>query len=174
MRMVLFLVGISFSIAPCAWAEETTPEEEAMKILSLGWGGQGRRGNWGNVPTCSLVLECSKRTYCSFCAFLCNEMKGSSSPLAEGNFRSAGKRLVRWDCQSFDGKTGRVIIDGKQYDLVKGSLFLIVAKNDKTTVYQFQADLTKMPKDSIELLNSEQSERQPKIRAVLKDLGLVK
>jgi len=47
---------------------------------------------------------------------------------------------VQWKCHTVDGKTGTIIINGVEYDLAKGGLFLVAAKQDKLQVTQLNRD----------------------------------
>ncbi len=47
-----------------------------------------------------------------------------------------------------DGKSAICGINGKDYDLSKGTLFVIKAKGEQVEVYQLKRDLTKIPFDT--------------------------
>jgi hypothetical protein len=53
-----------------------------------------------------------------------------------GKFRLKDGSKLAWNCSSSDGKTGRVEIAGRTYDLEKGGLFLVSTKEGSTTVEQ--------------------------------------
>ena len=175
MRVFVFVLGISFLIAPSAcWAQGSTPEEEAIKILSLRWSSHGALSNWYGVKNCQYVLECRGRAYCAFLALRCDDMEYAGGPLAEGHFRTTDKRLVPWDCRCLDGKSGRVNIDKRQYDLAKGRLFLIIPSKEAVEVYQIHADLARMPKDWLGQLALDEAKSRPEGRTALNKLGLNK
>ena len=47
-----------------------------------------------------------------------------------------------------DGKSANCRINGKEYDLSNGTLFVIRAKGDQIEVHQLKRDLTKIPFDA--------------------------
>jgi hypothetical protein len=176
MGFTVFGLGLAFLVAVASRAQAPTPDEEALRILSLGWGaGQhGGIGMWGNVPNCAYTLECTKQTYCAFLALLCKDMTGDSGPLANGIFRTINRREIKWECRSLDGKTGQLTIDGRKYNLMKGRLFLIVPQKDRLAVHQINVDLTRLSKESIHRIVMAQSDEQPEVREALKSVGLIK
>jgi hypothetical protein len=42
-----------------------------------------------------------------------------------GKFRIAPDREVAWSCKTPDGKAGKLVIDGAEFDLAGGGLFLV-------------------------------------------------
>jgi hypothetical protein len=176
MRIAVLALGLAFLVAGESHAQVPTPEDEALQILSLGWGAgrHGGIGMWGNVPNCAYSLECGKQTYCAFLALLCKEMMADSGPLANGRFRTIDKREIKWECRSFDGKTGQLTIDGRKFNLTKGRLFLIVPQKGEVAVHQIEVDLTRLSKESIPRLIMAQSDERPEVREELKSLGLIK
>jgi hypothetical protein len=173
MRGLILVVGCLAMMATCAQA--TTPEEEAIKILSLGWKAYGAGGTWGEVRYYSCVLECKKQAYCALVAYRCDDMDLNGGPLAEGKFRTMDdKRQVPWSCRSLDGKTGIVTIDGKKYDLANGRLFVVCARMGKMAIFQLSPDLGRVSPESVGVnaLVAEESKKKPPVRAALKTLGL--
>jgi hypothetical protein len=47
-----------------------------------------------------------------------------------------------------DGKSAKCTINGKDYDLSKGTLFVVKGKGEQAEVHQLQRDLTKIPFDT--------------------------
>jgi hypothetical protein len=170
MGIRVFSLGLTFLMAAAAFAHPPTAGEEALRILGLGWGAgrHGGFGMWGIVPNCAYSLECRKQTYCAFLALFCDEMTADSGPVANGSFRATDKRKIPWECRSLDGKTGRVTIAGRQYDLVKGRLFLIAAQKDPVAIYQLDVDLARLSKESINQLVLARSKEQPEVMEALK------
>lgn len=54
-------------------------------------------------------------------------------------------RKVEWRCTTSDGKTGTVTLNGKDYKLAEGSLFLVATKGER--VAQLKRDLTSVKTD---------------------------
>lgn len=57
---------------------------------------------------------------------------------------------LRYECQldTTNGKTATFRIDDKEYDLSRGALFVIKARDDKIEVYQLNRNLSALPFDS--------------------------
>jgi len=67
------------------------------------------------------------------------------SPLTskEEGVQSAGDgRRFEWSLETVDGRTVKCHLDGKEYDLGKGTLFLVKTKGGKTEVEQLTKDLS--------------------------------
>lgn len=63
----------------------------------------------------------------------------------QGYLLAAEGRRITWSCTTKDGKTGTVIIADQQFDLSKGPVFLLTAKQKQTKVEQLSSDLSKLP-----------------------------
>jgi len=63
---------------------------------------------------------------------------------------SAGPETGGYKCQieTKDGKSATCRINGKEYDLSKGTLFVIKAKGEQVEVHQLKRDLTAIPFDA--------------------------
>jgi hypothetical protein len=59
-------------------------------------------------------------------------------------FGDPAPREVTWSSTTRDGKTGNVTIDGQEFDLGKGGLFLISLMNNRTKVEQLATDLSQL------------------------------
>jgi hypothetical protein len=73
-----------------------------------------------------------------------------------GYHRANDGRKVEWQCETSDGKTGSVKINGRAYDLAQGSLFLVSTKGGDVRVLQLKRDTLKLKvgnvQDSLETL----------------------
>jgi hypothetical protein len=65
-----------------------------------------------------------------------------------GSAKAADGRSYKWQVETTDGKTVKFTIDGKDYDLSKGALFVMNAKGEKIEVHQLQRDLSAIPFDA--------------------------
>jgi hypothetical protein len=63
-----------------------------------------------------------------------------------GHHQSAKGRRVEYRAKTTDGKSGSVTIGGTDYDLAKGSLFLVSTSFDPPKVAQISFDLSGFPK----------------------------
>ena len=59
---------------------------------------------------------------------------------------------VEFDCETKDGKTGQVKIDGVAYKLADGNLFLVLTEGERSRVKQLKRDMTnlKFERESLE------------------------
>jgi hypothetical protein len=62
----------------------------------------------------------------------------------EGKHSVTDDRKVTWSCDSWDGRTGEVIIDGEKFDLANGRVFLVAQIDDKSEVKQVAADISQL------------------------------
>lgn len=74
-----------------------------------------------------------------------------------GEQTSADGRKLEWYCETSDGKTGSVKINGQAYELGQGSLFLVATKGAELRVLQLKRDTLSLkvgndPKDGLERL----------------------
>jgi hypothetical protein len=65
-----------------------------------------------------------------------------------GSAKAADGGAYKWQVETTDGKAVKFSIDGKEYDLSKGSLFVMKVKGDKTEVHQLKRDLSTIPFDT--------------------------
>ena len=71
----------------------------------------------------------------------------SSSPTGvryQGSSRNAKGLDVEWQCDTSDGVTGSMKVNGAGYDLAKGRVFLVTVRADGTQVRQLERDLSKV------------------------------
>jgi hypothetical protein len=66
----------------------------------------------------------------------------------EGRHSSNDGRRIEFRARTTDGKSGTITIAGVEYDLAKGSLFLVSSSDDPPRVAQITFDLSGFPKDS--------------------------
>jgi hypothetical protein len=86
--------------------------------------------------------------------------KGTGSDKYEGRHKATDGQKVEWQCETADGKTGKMIINGSSYELAEGSLFLDSTRGGKVEVRQVQRDLLKVKPDqeSVEKLLNEDAD----------------
>jgi hypothetical protein len=56
-------------------------------------------------------------------------------------------RSYTWEVETADGRTGKLSIDGKEYDLSKGHFILFKGKGEQAQVLQLNRDLSDIPFD---------------------------
>lgn len=76
---------------------------------------------------------------------------------------------IHWTCRTSDGKTGTVSIGGTDYDLAKGSVFLVTIKNDKPVVKQLDRDLSGVKSDDLPKVLQDWSAGSPEIGKFFSD-----
>ncbi len=69
--------------------------------------------------------------------------EGKPNAMFQGSHGSLDDRHIKWNCVTPDGKTGRITINGKEYDLEQGGLFLVSSKGVEIRVLQLRRDLSK-------------------------------
>ncbi len=62
----------------------------------------------------------------------------------QGSLLARDRRRVEFHCETKDGKTGQVTIDGVTYDLTDGNLFLVSTAGDQSQVKQVKGSLTEL------------------------------
>jgi hypothetical protein len=77
-------------------------------------------------------------------------------------------RQITWSCTTSDGARGAVVIDGQNFDLAKGAVFLVTLKDQKTTVDQVAVDMAKLQGSPVEQKLQAIGETEPRITAFLK------
>ncbi len=73
--------------------------------------------------------------------------KGTGAEKYAGQHKASARQRVEWECETTDGKTGKMIINGSSFELAKGALFLVSTQGGKVEVRQFQRDLLKVKPD---------------------------
>ncbi len=84
-----------------------------------------------------------------------------------GELHAKDGREIPWSCRTRDGQSGRATIDGVDFDLAKGCVFLVSTKDKKTTVRQLHRDisgLTHMSPMNLEQDFDEWAKADPEIR----------
>jgi hypothetical protein len=83
-----------------------------------------------------------------------------------GSTMSADGRGYKWQVETTDGKAVKFTIDGKEYDLSKGAMFVMKTKGEKVEVHQLKRDLSTIPFD-----NAKCQEALTKDAEIMKLLG---
>lgn len=87
-------------------------------------------------------LSCNNRVYFVLAANGCHGSRsGGGSGNAQGQLRVRDGRVLTWSCSTEDGKSGKVAIDGQEFDLTQGALFLVSTKDKPTRVEQLMVDV---------------------------------
>jgi len=74
----------------------------------------------------------------------------TDNPVHTAKVTAGSPEAGGYECQidTTDGKSARCSINGKEYDLSKGTLFVIKAKGEQAEVNQLKRDLTTIPFDA--------------------------
>ena len=95
---------------------------------------------------------------------------GSSSSAGkteiDGKYETTDGRGFQYTCETTDGLTGTVVIDGAEYDLAAGCIFLLAYRSDGISVTQLDRDLT-MPGTPQEFFKS-LADNDPQIGAFVR------
>jgi hypothetical protein len=78
---------------------------------------------------------------------------GSSQGVkCKGSLVGKDGRRIEFNCETTDGKTGQVTVDGRPYNLADGNLFLVSTAEDQTRTKQLKRALreVKLERESLE------------------------
>ena len=84
-----------------------------------------------------------------------------------GELLAVDGRKIAWSCPTQDGTSGTVTIDGQQFDLAKGAVFLISAKEKKTKVDQLTVDMSKLQGGAVQEKLRGLADTEPRIAAFI-------
>ncbi len=103
-----------------------------------GWGG----GNFNVGDTTGNFCVQDSRVVFVVWADACSGGSCSVGPGdLSGSLHARDGREVAWECRTRDGRTGGAKIDGVEYDLKKGCVFLVSTRDKKTAVRQLDKDV---------------------------------
>jgi hypothetical protein len=74
---------------------------------------------------------------------------GGGSGTSRGQLHTKDGQEIVWSCSTQDGKSGKVFIDGQEFDLNQGALFLVSTKEKTTRVEQLVIDTGQLQAESI-------------------------
>jgi len=104
-----------------------------LASMPLGWGG----GGFHVGETRGEFFTQDEKVVFVIWANGCNGAASSSGPwIQKGKLHANDKREIEWSCLTHDGLKGKATIDGREYDLAKGGLFLVSTRDKKTKVRQ--------------------------------------
>ena len=81
-----------------------------------------------------------------------HQIGGSTHGTAEGfqSLPNGGK--ITWQCETPDGESGTVLLNGQSYDLSKGGIFLVSTRDANIRVLQLNRDISMLKTDGIKTL----------------------
>jgi hypothetical protein len=150
---------------------------------------------WGTLPGCSrhswsgggdsaggVDIEhrtCDGRVYLVVAAAGCSGGSSSSASgptgmTTGGELNALDGRKIAWSCTTADGTRGTVTVDGQQFDLAGGGVFLVSAKEKKTKVEQLAVDMSKFRGGPVPQELRGLAETHPRIAAFFKEADEVK
>lgn len=93
-----------------------------------------------------------------------------SGPVARGQLYAVDGRTIPWSCTTTDGKNGTATIDGKQFDLAKGAVCIVSAKeNNKMKVEQLATDMSKLQGDLVHEKVQSLADTEPRAAAFFEE-----
>jgi hypothetical protein len=116
-------------------------------------------------------LTCDGRVYLVLAADGCSGGDSGSGQTAHGQLYAVDGRKIAWSCTTPDATSGTVTIDGQQFDLAKGAVFLVSAKENKTTVEQMDVDMSKLQGGPVQDKLPALADTEPRIAAFFKEAG---
>jgi len=87
----------------------------------------------------------------------------------DGAYGTTDGRLLQWTCQSPDGVTGTVTVNGVEYDLEAGNLFIVADIEGETSVTRLVRDLG--ASDSVHATLSSLERQEPDIQRLVRCEG---
>ncbi len=74
----------------------------------------------------------------------------SNDPVYRATVTASSPDTKGYTCQieTTDGQSAKFSIDGKEYDLLKGTLFVIKSEGEKVEIHQLERDLSSIPFDA--------------------------
>jgi hypothetical protein len=117
------------------------------------WGGGGgtivRFEDGAPVSYTVERLVCDDQVYMVLAANGCSGGGGGGGSGAyRGQLLAKDGRPIAWSCSTQDTKSGKVVIDGKTFDLADGRLFLVWAKEVPVRVEQVVIDAEQLQRGS--------------------------
>jgi hypothetical protein len=113
-------------------------------------------------------LTCDGRVYFLLAADGCSGGDSGSGRTARGRLYAVDGRKIAWSCSTQDGTSGTVTIDGQQFDLAKGAVFLVSAMKDETRVEQLAVDMSKLQGGPVQDRLPALADTEPRIAAFFK------
>src|SRR5262249_8615817 len=133
---------------------------------SWGGGGQSSGGVKAGGIKFDYVIEhltCGGRGFLVLVAGRCSGRSEISGPTSEGRLRTVDGRQIAWSCRTQDGRDGTVTVDGQSFDLAKGAMFLVSAREIGTKVEQLAVDKSKLQGGNVEDKMNAAGETEPRI-----------
>jgi hypothetical protein len=145
---------------------------------------------WGALPGCSghswsgggdssggIEIEhrtCDGRVYLVVAADGCSggsssSESGPTGSTTGGRLNAVDGRKIAWSCTTADGTRGTATIDGQQFDLANGAVFIVWAKDKKTRVEQLALDMAKLQGGPVPQKLRALAETHPRIAAFFKE-----
>src|SRR5262245_49274178 len=163
MHLLTRLLAVTLAVSACmaSWG---------CKGRCWGGGGHSAGGETEGMKFNSTMehLTCDGRVYLLLAADGCSGGGSGSGPTAQGQLYAVDGRKIAWSCTTQDGASGIVTIDGQQFDLAKGAVFLISAKENKTRVEQLAVDISRLQGGPVEEELPGLADTEPRIAAFFK------
>ena len=103
----------------------------------------------------------------------CVKTSQSTGPAAQGMLFTADNRQINWSCTTSDGKTGNVVIDGKDFDLAKGGLLIVSIGGDQPAIEQVPTNMAKLQGGNVTMKLKELEKSEPRIAEFWKKVGKI-
>src|SRR5262245_17349560 len=160
----LLVVTLAVSVCMASWG---------CKGRTWGGGGHSAGGDKEGVTFDYAIehLTCDGRVYLVLAADGCSGVGSGSGPTARGQLSAVDGRKITWSCTTQEGTSGTVTIDGQQFDLAKGAVFLVSAKENKTKVQQLAVDMSKLQGGPVQDKLPALADTEPGIAAFFKEAG---
>ena len=88
-------------------------------------------------------LSCQGDVYFVLAAAGCSSIGSKQGPTSQGQMATVDGREINWSCSSTLVTNGTATIDGQQFDLKNGAVFVVSATENATKVEQLNVELSK-------------------------------
>lgn len=132
------------------------------------WGGSGTALGGEKYNYFIRHLTCDDEVYFFLAADGCSGSSSGSGAQAKGQLHSVDGRELAWSCTTTDGVQGTVLIDGQNFVLSRGAVFLVSTGSGKTTVQQLSPNMSNLQGGLVQGSLRTLVSREPQVGAFLK------
>ncbi len=140
-RGVLAAIAIGLAVASAGCTPKSTPPS-GTSILSNGVDFNFTYLHWDAGLAVILIDEVAGGRGSSGSG-------STNSPVyTMSGYAGGGGKGYQWRLEATAGKTGTLRVDGRDYDLANGAVFVLKLKDDKLQIHQLKRDMSAIPFDA--------------------------
>jgi hypothetical protein len=107
-------------------------------------GGTRTTSERGSVSRGIATMTRNDKPYLVFLTAGCEPVNAASGPWAGGTIKALDKRELKWTCDTWDGVTGRVLINGQKFKLDQGGMFFVDMRDGNMIILQAAVDMQQL------------------------------